>query len=84
MPYITQERRKELDPLIWKLSKLLQTDGEINYAITRLIDKRYGTGSYALLSAGMGVLSCVASEFFRKRIAPFEDLKCKERGEVFE
>jgi len=30
----------------------------------------------------MEVISCVAKEFYRRRIAPFEDKKIKERGDV--
>ena len=82
-PYIKQDRRVELDTLIKRISNLLQDDGEINYTITRLIDNHYGSGSYVQLSAGMGVLSCVAFEFYRRRIAPYENKKCLENGEVF-
>lgn len=84
MPYIKQERRTELAPLIKPLGEAIQNDGEMNYVITKLIDWRYGLDAYVQLSAGMGVLSCVAQEFYRRRIVPFEIKKALENGEVFE
>ncbi len=83
MPYIKQERRVVLNPIIEQLWQTLANDGELNYAITKLIDQRYGSGTYVQLNAGMGVLSCVAQEFYRRRIAPYEQVKCMENGDVF-
>lgn len=84
MPYIKQNRRDKLDPLIEKLDNELKNEGEVNYAITRIIDGHYGTDSYTSLNAGVGVLSCVAQEFYRRRIVPFESKRRLENGEVFE
>ena len=83
MPYIKQDRRVILNPLIRDLGALTQNEGELNYVITLLIDNYFGAHNYDELNAAMGVLSCVAQEFYRRRIAPYEELKAKEHGEVF-
>lgn len=83
-PYIRRDKRRELDPIIEKLSFSLGNDGDVNYAITKLIDVHYGKGSYVELNAAMGVLSCVIQEFYRRRVAIYEDSRCSENGEVFE
>lgn len=31
----------------------------------------------------LGVLSCVQQEFYRRVVAPYEDQKCRENGDVF-
>ena len=84
MPYIRQEDRAKLRPLLEQLYQSIHSDGEMNYVITKLIDYHYGDGAYMQLNAGMGVLACVTQEFYRKRIAPYEDERAVENGEVFE
>lgn len=84
MPYIKQIRRQVLDPLIKELHAPIHDDGEMNYVITKLLDNEYGHGRYEDLNRAMGVLSCVAQEFYRRRIAPYEDEMMKLHGEVFE
>ncbi len=83
MPYIRRDKRKELDPLIEKLSFSLGNEGEMNYAITKLIDAYYGKGGYAELNAAMGVLNCVTMEFYRRRVVPYEQRKRIENGDVY-
>lgn len=88
MPYITQERRKVLDEAIVNLNSLLlgQPIGDLNYAITRLVDSfvQEVKEDYAAHNAIMGVLESVKQEYYRKRVARYENVKCHENGEVFE
>ena len=84
MPYIKQSKRLILNPLIEDLDILIQSEGDLNYVITKLIDSYYGAGNYDELNSAMGVLFCVAFEFYRRRIVPYESLKCSQNGEVFE
>jgi len=89
MPYVKQEDREKLDH--WIDNVLFHTsgisevskDGVINYIITRIIDGHYGKGGYAVFNRAMGVLDCVAREFYRRRVAPYEDKKIQENGDVY-
>ena len=88
-PYIKRERRKELDPEIEILFDKAQRVGELNYIITRILDGyilKFADSEgidYSAINAIMGVLSCVAQEFYRKRAVVLENKKCAENGEVF-
>ncbi len=84
MPYIKQEERTGLDPIIDSLSKKFTHVGQLNYIITRLCHNwilKFGK-RYVYLNAVMGVLSCVAREFNRVIIAPYEDEKIIENGGI--
>ncbi|MCS6770389.1 MAG: hypothetical protein NZ570_08150 [Candidatus Caldarchaeum sp.] len=88
MPYIPQKERAELDDeidmLVQKLSKTPaeKMDGKLNYVITRLLVKLYPP-SYFNYNRALGVLSAVAHEFYRRRVAPYEDVKIRENGDVY-
>jgi len=82
MPYILQEYRQPV------LEAGPDTAGELNYFITNTIldyiDERDGQHfNYDRLNEVIGVLECVKQEFYRKVIAPYEDRKCLENGEVY-
>ncbi len=91
MPYITQNKRNQLDPLINQmrdeLVKLATYDrdnnfeGNLNYIITRLIRLCYIT-SYANINDVIGMLECVKLEHYRTIAAPYEDQKCHDNGDV--
>lgn len=88
MPYITQQERIELDPeinaLVEKLKKGPQDklDGRLNYVITRLLVQLYSS-SYYNFNRAMGVLASVTQEYYRRKVAPYEDQKIKENGDVY-
>lgn len=78
MPYIKSEDRT--DPT----RRQPETFGELNYAITMLCHeyvKRVGA-SYTLLSGVVGVLECAKMELYRRVIAPYEDEKIQENGDI--
>lgn len=87
MPYIDKASRTRINPLMHALSEVIQTEGELNYTITRLV-MRYllANGalglSYRSFNAVMGVLSCVAREIYRRVGAPYEDFKAHENGDI--
>jgi len=83
MPYIKQVNRKPIDKLLNGLLEYQFTVGELNYVITRLIDTHCAERGYQILNDAVGVLECVKQEFYRRRVAPFEDEKCRENGEVY-
>lgn len=81
MPYITQEARVDLlnDGLD------LEEPGELNFLITttvlRYIKNR--KASYAAFNDVLGVLEAVKHELYRRMIAPYEDRKLAENGDVY-
>lgn len=59
--------------------------GQLNYALSRaiswyLLDEKV---SYQRLNEVLGVLEAVKQEFYRRVVAPYEDLKLKENGDVY-
>lgn len=87
MPYIQKEDRKKLRPILDAFNAQVGTinSGKLNYLITRmlcLIVAHRGK-SYDLINQLIGVLQCVAQEFYRRGAARYEDQKCKENGDVF-
>lgn len=88
MPYIKPERRKELDDGVFRLATDLHGSGndkgDLNYVITSLIHyhlKHVGI-RYSTLSDITGVLNDVKVEFERRIVAPYEDKKIAENGNI--
>ena len=83
MPYISAEARDGID----NRHHAPDTAGELNYAITDLIDAYlvdYGpTTSYAAINEVIGVLECAKLELYRRIAAPFEDLAMIRNGDVY-
>ncbi len=91
MPYIPQERRQELYPLISKVAGEIQAavesgtgkrDGEYNFVITILGEMLYDR-NYTDQNARHGVLACAQMEAYRRVLAPYENEKIVENGDVF-
>lgn len=87
MPYIRPEKRekytKVLDELIGilKSSSVEETDGELNYIVTKILKEVYPL-RYFHLNRAIGVLECIKQEFYRRVAAPYEDEKIRESGDV--
>jgi hypothetical protein len=87
MPYIKQEQRPSIDelvaPLIAHLKELPleDQDGSLNYAVTKVLKDVYPM-KYFHLNRALGVLTAIRAEFYRVVVAPYEDIKIKENGEV--
>jgi hypothetical protein len=90
MPYITGVARRWYEP---ELNKLLEriviptiTPGDVNYIITRIIwqyVRAYGL-SYGVLNDVVGILECAKAEFQRRVVAPYENKKIRENGDVYD
>ena len=80
MPYISRDDRmrvqKDHNP---------KNAGELNYLITLIcINYIIANGArYQQCNDVMGALSGVDKEFYRRLIAPYEDQKIKENGDVY-
>ena len=84
MPYIKPERRSEIvddNGLIDPLE--IRTAGELNFAITMLVDDFVQYPSYDNFNAAIGALECAKLELYRRRIANYEDIKMRENGDVY-
>jgi len=80
MPYISQDNRQgfayEFPP---------RTAGDLNYVITLLLTSYIGANgkNYRTLNEVVGVLECAKLELYRRVVAPYEDRKCEENGDVY-
>ncbi len=81
MPYVDAEARERLDG-----GAPPETPGELNYAITKLVDDylvRKGGLRYRHLNEVVGVMECAKLELYRRLAAPYEDVKIGEAGDVY-
>ena len=94
MPYVKKSQRENLDPAIDELVNRLrltceqdkdEPDGLLNYAFTRMLTKTFAQKPrYILLERAVGCLESCKLEFYRRVVAPYENKKAKENGDVFE
>jgi len=87
VPYIPQEQRDVLDPFIRDLFLQIQlrpgVAGQCNYVVTQLLVALFvRSPSYASLNAAIGVLECAKLELYRRQVAPYEDTKIVENGDI--
>jgi hypothetical protein len=83
MPYIDEAKRKSL-----RVGRSAPgTAGELNYLITCRISEyvgKYRNGlSYQTLNDVVGALESAKAEFQRRVVAPYEDKKIRENGDVY-
>jgi hypothetical protein len=79
MPYITQERRAEVD---FGGAELMV--GDLNYLISTLLDDYIGpTISYAKINDVIGVLECAKMELYRRLAVDYENEKAHLNGDVY-
>jgi hypothetical protein len=87
MPYIGKNKRPEIDTLLNPLIEYLESqkmeeiDGELNYVMSRLLKDVYPP-KYFNFNRAMGVLESVKQEFYRRHVAPYEEGKIKENGDI--
>ncbi len=80
MPYITPDRRIALEN-----GTRPATAGELNYQLTQAI-KSYWLASprnYQAINDIVGALDGARAEFQRRIVAPYEDQKIKDNGDVY-
>ena len=87
MPYISQDDRTPIDQLVQPLIEHLQSlpadqqDGALNYTVTKVLKNLYPP-KYFNYNRAMGVLSSIQAEWYRRDVAPYEDQKIAENGDV--
>lgn len=83
MPYIKEEARDDLHPL--EPTRTPDTAGELNYIFT-IYAANYADCkglSYQTINDIVGALEGAKAEFQRRVVAPYEDTKIKENGDVY-
>ena len=84
MLYIPQEERPEIVRAIDAL--YIDSPGKLAYGIARLIRKFFrgqrGPIGYAGFAMVSGVLITAQMELYRRGIAPYEDMKLQQNGDV--
>ncbi len=93
MPYVVQEKRPILDIIVQAMSRVyastifnepesvLKVDGDLNYILFAFC-KRHVKPSYNNYKNFCGELRQCATEIERKLLAPYEDEKIEENGDV--
>lgn len=88
MPYIKPEKRKRYDSVIDWAVKLLREipeedrDGHVNFLFTVILKRVYMPPKYRRYNKAIGVLECIKQEFYRRMVAPYENEKIRESGDV--
>lgn len=85
MPYITQNLRDKLTPIVNTLQLLDINEGELNYLITKLCDGYLCNKgvNYANINTIIGVLECTKLELYRRIAGKYEDKKLEINGDVY-
>ena len=77
MPYITEEQREELK------TRPAKNVGELTYALYLTCLKYAGpTPNYQTYTEILGALTATKHELYRRQVAPYEDQKLLENGDV--
>jgi hypothetical protein len=93
MPYITKEDRHALNESIDGLAIAIKATcdneptaqaGVLNYACTRLALALYPKRKYWQLALVVGVFVTVVLEYYRRWVAPYEDQKIAQNGDVYD
>lgn len=81
MPYIPSDRRVALFDCL----STPKTAGELNYQLTCVLQNyvRGHGASYATFNDISGAMTECLAEFRRRVIAPYEDTKIQENGDVY-
>lgn len=82
MPYVKQSKRDLLDVIVDLMQcENIDANGDLNYILFAYC-KRHITPSYNNYKNFIGELNCCATEIERRLLAPYEDEKIKENGDV--
>lgn len=90
MPYISKEKREDLENLTAMLDASFIADaGELNYLITKLThnylkqcERQFGKPTYKAYNDAIGALESAKLELYRRKVIPYEEEKKKQNGDV--
>lgn len=79
MPYIDAKQRLRLSS-----GEDMKGPGDLNYLVTELVLKFLGEHPrYTDFNAAIGALECCKLELYRRMVAPYEDEKIAQNGDVY-
>lgn len=80
-PYINELRRQTMRNAVLVAA---HTPGELNYLITQVVIDFLGSNpDYTRFNAAVGAVESAKLELYRRMVAPYEDRKIKEHGDVY-
>jgi len=88
MPYINQQYRELYDKGIKDIVLHLDLSGtqlkaELNYVISSIIVRLLENNMcYSNINDIIGALECSKLEIYRRVVAPYEDIKIKQNGDI--
>jgi hypothetical protein len=85
MPYIKPEDRARFGEALALLQKTeIRSAGELNYLLTKVVHYflEQRSQSYQAYNDALGALEGAKLELYRRRVAPYEDIKIQENGDV--
>lgn len=89
MPYISQEDRTILHPIVDVTENIVGSrgisNGDLNYLFTKLAQvylKRHGT-SYNTISDVVKAFECAKMEFYRRVAVPYEEGAIQRNGDIY-
>lgn len=81
MPYIKPEDREKV--LNYGVEVYDMSAGEHNFLLTSLVNAWLGDKpDYATYERIIGRLECIKLELWRRRMVPYEELKCQQNGDI--
>ena len=82
MPYVSKQVRKYLDRGFWEP----ETTGELTYVLYREVMNWVRAPedgpNFERYSQAIAALECAKMELYRRHVAPYENLKLEENGDV--
>jgi hypothetical protein len=93
MPYIKPKDREKWASIIESCNAVdsCLLVGDLNYLITKIVDKYiqqqediHKGEHYQIYNSAIGALECAKLELYRRLIAPYEDIKIKQNGDVYD
>jgi hypothetical protein len=85
MPYIKQEDRARFAPILARLDDTpIGSAGELNFLITSVVHHYLlqFPKSYGIYNNAIGALEAAKLELYRRQVAPYEDTKIQENGDL--
>jgi RNA processing factor Prp31 len=84
MPYIKQEDRTWVDEEIKLIVDNIENSGDLCYVIYKLLKnltEKQGI-RFSTMSSLISEVECAKLEYYRRIVAPYEDTKISENGDV--
>lgn len=88
MPYIKIEDRLKYNQVLTEIKQIIHNisedklAGELNYLITEITHITTENANYRRFNKVIGVMESAKLELYRRKIAPYEDKKISENGDV--